>query len=297
MDLNQIAVLVRVIESGSLTRAAEILRQPKSRVSRRIAALERELGVTLIYRSTRQFSPTEAGLQLYRQCRQQVYDLEAAARSLQDDANEISGTLKITSTVDMGTVLLAPLLSELTSLYPRISPSLFLSDDIVDLVKEGIDVAIRFGYLKDTTLKARAIGSAPFILVASPAYLGRSPAIENVSDLTQHACLVLGEPNRVLSWNLKEGGQREDTAAVSPSIGSNNTRVLIDLTLAGKGVALLPEFMCADALREGRLQRVLSRHATDGFPVNFVWPATRETSPKLRAFIDLGLKRFAKYFA
>jgi len=295
MDLNQIAVFVRVIESGSFTKAAKILRQPKSRVSRRIAALEKELGVSLLYRTTRQFSPTEAGRALYAQCRSHVYELESAANALQDNAHEVEGLLRVTTTVDVGSTLLGPMLAELATLHPKLRIELRLADDLVDLVKEGIDLAIRIGQLQDASLRAKPLGRISFILVASPSYLAHAPRLQGLADLKTHKALDLAFGPRADVWSLRQAGKREENASVSVHWRSNNPRVLLDLALAGQGIALLPEFLCIDAIKAGDLQRVLAAYATKPFPVHLVWPAQREKSPKRRAFVELATKRLAPY--
>ncbi|MBI3557999.1 MAG: LysR family transcriptional regulator [Deltaproteobacteria bacterium] len=297
MDFNKIAVFVRVIDSGSLTRAAAFLRQPKSRVSRNIAALEKELGTALLYRTTRQFSPTEAGRDLYQRCRQQIYELEGAAQALKDASHEVSGLLRITAAEDMGSLLLGPLIAELKKLHPKVSTQVLLSNDVVDLVKEGIDLAIRVGELEDTGLKARAIGHVEFIFAASPGYLKQAGRLESLADLARHSALVFSPESEESYWLVSANGRKSERVYFQSQCRANSTKILIDLALAGQGVALIPGFMCVDALKDGRLKRVLPSYCTKPTAIHFVWPGQKELSPKVRAFVDLGLKRLGKYFA
>ena len=309
MDFNKVAVFVRVIDLGSLTKAAAFLHQPKSRVSRNIAALERELGVALLYRTTRQFSATEAGRALYQRCRQHVYELEAATQSLKETSDEVSGLLKITAAEDMGSMFLGPLIAELKILHPKITTEVLLSNDTVDLVKEGIDLAIRIGELEDTGLKARAIGHIEFIFVASPAYLKKSRKLENLTDLATHPALVFNPESEGPYWLVTANARarvqtskahaakiQEERVYYQAHCRANSPRILLELALAGQGIALIPQFLCVDAFKAGTLKRVLPSHCTRPVPIQFVWPGQRELSPKVRAFIDLGIKRLSRYF-
>jgi DNA-binding transcriptional LysR family regulator len=281
MDLNQLAVFVRVIDSGSFTQAARILKQPKSRVSRKIAALEEELKTALLYRSTRQSSPTEAGWKLYHRCRNQVYELEAATSSLHENDQEVSGVLKLTVPEDIGLALLGPVLVESHVLYPKLKIDLHLSNQVVDLIREGVDLAIRIGDLEDTTLKKRPLGHIQLILVASPAYLNHAPPVKALSDLSKHPSLVFTTGDEDAPWTFR----------------SNHPKVILDLALAGKGIAWLPEHLCIDELKNGSLQQLLKPYSTQKMPLQFVWPAQRELSPKVRSFINLGIERLSTYFS
>lgn len=294
MDLNQLAVFVRVMECGSFTAAAKALHQPKSRVSRRIAALEKALGIALVYRTTRQFSPTEAGKHLYEKCRHQVDAIENALQALQESAEEVSGVLKLATTEDVGSQLLGPIITEMKQLYPRLTVELQLSGDIIDLVRDSVDLAIRIGSLDDTSLRTRMIGKLEMILVASPTY--HTP-IESLDQLSQHPCLVFAPELEDNKWSLTRDGKKFEEVQINPVCRANHPRILLDLAIAGQGIALLPEFLCTDALKQGRLQRILSPYATQGLPIQFVWPLQKEEIPKVKAFINLSIKYLTPYFS
>ena len=298
MDLNQLAVLVRVIDAGSFTKAAKTLRQPKSRVSRRVAALERELGVALLYRTTRQFRPTEAGLALYNECRDHVYALEGASRAAHDHSKEVAGTLRVSAAEDMGVALLGPVIDEVTRLHPRLTVDAQFSNSYVDLVREGFDLALRIGALKDTTLKARVLGQVTSILVASPGYLKSAPRIETLGDLARHPALDFAfDEDEGGLWRLRAPGRREEKVRVEPRCRASNPQILVELACAGKGVALVPAFLCHEALESGKLKRVLASLTADSAPVSFVWPAQKQDSPKVRAFVETGVRLLARYFS
>jgi LysR family transcriptional regulator for bpeEF and oprC len=297
MNLNKIALFVRTMDAGSFTKAAKFLKQPKSRVARNIASLEKELGVSLIYRTTRQFSPTEAGHSLYERCKDLVYALEGATSDLTKRSGEASGRLRVTAADDLGSMLLGPVIAEMNRLYPKVDVALHLSNDYVDLVKEGIDLAIRIGALEDTALKTRLIGRVTMILVASPEYLKAAPSIEGPRDLVKHPALYFAAGEEDHQWHLQSRSGRTEVVPVQPHCWANNPKVLLDLALAHIGIAFIPEFLCVDALKARHLKRVLENYSSQPTPIQFVWPAHREVSPKVKAFIDLGIKHLARYFA
>lgn len=298
MDLNQIATFVKVFESGSFTKAAAALKQPKSRVSRAISTLERELNVTLLYRTTRQFSPTDAGRLLYEQCRPHVCGLQAALFSLGNQSQEVAGVLRVSATPDVGASLLGSLIAELGVVYPKLVIELQLADQVIDLVKERVDLALRIGSLKDSTLKSRTLGKISFIFVASPHYLDKMPRIKTLSDLTEQAILDFSRDSGDRHWKLRSNSTgKMETIRVKAHSRSNTPKVLLDLAVAGAGVALLPEFLCHEALKKGFLLRILKDYTSKKWPIQFVWPAQKVANPKIRAFVDLGVERLAKFFA
>lgn len=296
-NFNLLSTFIRVVDSGSFTRAAEALRQPKSRVSRRMAALERDLGVTLLYRTTRQFRPTAEGQALYERCREHVYELEAAAQAFREGGGEPAGVLRVSAPEDFGFFLLGPVLAELAATYPKLVVDLRLSGDYVDLVGEGIDVAIRIGELEDRAMKRKMLGRVAFALVASPAYLENAPRIAALADLADHPTLAFLAESEEGAWSLRRAGSsRFERVRLRFAGLANNPKVLLDMALAGRGVALVPEFAALDSLREGKLRRVLPEYGGDFSPVQFVWPAQRETSPKVRAFVEVVTRRLSTYF-
>ena len=295
MDLNRLSVFVKVVDKGSFTKAADALRQPKSRVSRHIAALERDLGVPLLYRSTRQFSLTEAGRALYSDVRDHVYALEGATDSLATDPKQIAGLLKLTAAEDLGSTLLGPFVAALTKKFPELVLQLHFSNELVDLVKEGMDLAIRIDELEDTTLRARKIGTIAFGIVAAPAYLKRAPVIRKLEDLAYHPALSFSTLTEGDVWHLVRQDKSRRTVRVQPRCRSNNPKSLLDIALSGQGVALLPEFLCFEALRSKALVRLLPEYSTRPVPVHFVWPAQRGRNPKLHACVDFGVEYLARF--
>ena len=297
MDLNQLATFIQVFESGSFTQAAKLLRQPKSRISRSIAALEQQIGIPLIYRTTRQFSPTEAGRSLYEKCVLNIRTLEVVGRNLQEDVNEVSGSLKISTTTDVGTYLLGPMINHLSKIYPKLHIDLHLSDEVIDLVRHRIDLAIRIGTLKDSSLKKKLLGKISFVLVASPNYLARSGKLESVKDLIHHKTLIYPAMLAGDSWLLHSKYSKAiERVPIKAHCQVNSPKMLLDLAVADHGVALLPDFLCKENIKNEALVRILPAYATKSLPVQFVWPAQKEDCPKVRVFIELGIEYLTSYF-
>lgn len=297
MDLNHLAIFIKVVDSGSLSKAALLLKQQKSRISRAIKSLEGELATTLIYRNTRQLSLTEAGRHLYNKSQKQIYELTKVDRLIKDNAQDSLGTLRITASVDIGSYLLPAIILEMVKKHPQFQADLLLSDQRVDLVKEGMDLALRIGKMADSELRSQLVGHISFIIVASPSYLKKMSPLKNINHLASHPVLWFTVGDQEDHWKLLEAkSKKEKDIEILVKHKSNNPKVLLDLTLAGEGVSLLPEFMCIDQLANGSLVRVLKDYETAARPVHFVWPHQEEAHPRLKEFVKLGTTRLQKYF-
>lgn len=297
MDLNQIAIFVHVIDAGSLSKAAQRLKQPKSRISRWIKALEADLGTTLIYRSTRQLSLTDAGEKIYKESRKRIYELEGLYKSATIESKEISGKLRITAPEDFGTFMLPSILSELFKLYPKLSTDIILSNRERNLISEGIDLAIHIGKLNDSEMKSLHIGHLRFIVVVGTKYLDSAPPLKTTRDLTHHKILWFSLGDETERWKLLKG---EDGPLKNIELEvfhrSNNSRLILEMALRGDGVALLPEFICKDHLEKGELIRVLEDYESAKAPVSFIWPSQKELNLKTREFIKVAQKKLGGYF-
>lgn len=294
MDLNLVSLYVTLVEAGSFTKAAKALKQPKSTVSRRVATLERELGVTLVYRTTRQIQITASGIEFYESCRQQISDLNRAMENVKGSTKEIQGTLRVTAVEDIISTLFAPLLIEVAKKHPRLVVEMSASQQYVDLVRDGFDLALRIGNLKDTSLIRRPVGRLSSLLFASPSYLNTTDPIRKLSDLRQHRTISFQGSGENI-WSMRMG-RKEESVEVSPSFKTNTPQLALELAIAGQGVVLLPEWLCIDALKSGKLKRVLEDYKTVPLNVQFVWPAHREQNRKIKAFVDIAIKKLAAYF-
>jgi len=284
LDLNQILIFVKVVESGSFTKAAELLKQPKSRISRRLAALEKSLGAQLLYRTTRQMQLTETGKDYYRRCAPLIRDLEDTNNALSTQAEEISGVLRMTAPVDYGKFILAPVVNDFLRQYPKIRIEMILSDDYLDLVQESIDVAIRIGSLKDASMKSKKVSPITFILVASPAFLEKNVILTKPEQLEDLPCLSFHFGDQC-HWRLLKDKQSVKVKIATPVV-AGSPEFICQLAILGRGVALLPEFLCEEALKAGKLVHVLKGWSAQPISVQLLTPAQKNLPARTKAFMD-----------
>ncbi len=293
MDLNETAVFVKVVEAGSFSAAARLLGLPTSTVSTRVARLEKRLGVTLLQRTTRRLRLTDTGELYYRHASTGLgYMLDAEA-AVTESTGEPKGLLRVTAPADLGNALLAEIVNQLRHNYPKVSLEMVLMNRYVDLVAEGIDVAIRTGPLKDSTLIAKNVGVARWVPFANPAYLKSAPPLKSPEELRHHCCLQF-TPLGKESWTLT-GKASSVTIPMAGQVLINDVRVIQSMALAGEGVALLPEYLCREDCAKGKLVRVLPEWHAKADPVHIVYPRQRFMAPRLRTFIDLATRELATW--
>lgn len=284
MDLNETAVFLKVVQAGSFSAAARQLGLPTSTVSTRVARLERRLGVTLLQRTTRRLSVTELGELYYSHADKglgHILDAEAAVTAT---VGEPKGRLRVTAPADFGNTILVRLLARLRESYPQIDVDLLLTDTYLDLVAEGVDVAIRVGELRDSSLIAKKVGIACWALFASPAYLEAAPSLASPPGLRRQRCLQFTSFGKA-QWTLSS---RNDSVTV-PMQGNlivNDLGVIRSMTLQDLGIGILPTYICHKDLQSGRLVRVLPKWQARADPVHLVYPRQRFVAPQLRAFVD-----------
>lgn len=284
MDFNATFVFVRVIQAGSFSRAAKTMDMPVSTVSAKIASLEKSLGVSLMNRTTRRLHLTEAGEVYFRHAVRAVSELETARTLTQESQEGVQGKVKVTAPVEVGMSSLADCISAFVAQYPLIQVELVLTDRIVDLVGEGIDMAIRIGELKDSTLISKRIGTSGTQAYAAPGYLKKAAPIKKPQDLESHSCLIFTNADQG-QWIL-ERGQQIQKLNVKGVFAANNLIALHRLTVDGRGVALLPSFLCQDDIEKKRLTPVLEGWATRRYPVHLVYPQQSFLPKSNRTLID-----------
>lgn len=279
------AAFVAVADAKRFTSAARALRMSPSAVTRLVAALEDELEIRLLQRTTRSVSLTDAGVRYLERARRvlaELADAEAAARSAQLAPR---GKLTVAAPNVFGRLHVAPVIAELLAKYPDVTAELALSDRNVDLIHEGVDVAVRIGALADSTLHARVVGTTRRVVVASPAYLSAHKRPRTPDDLARHRTLQFiglgGEP----TWRFTRDG-REHIVAIAPRFASNSADAVIELALGGAGLALVLGYQVADHLRDGSLEIVLARYEQPSSPIQLVYPS-RLLPASVRAFNEL----------
>ena len=284
--IGDIALFLRVLDLGSISAAARTLDLSVAVASQRLKRLERELGVRLLHRTTRQLHPTPEGLLLAEQGRVLVEDLEALADGLRRTGSGVAGTLRVTLPSTFGRMYVSPLLPEFLALHPGVRVSVDLSDVKVDLVSAGMDLAIRIGTLDDSSLVARQLTINRRVLCASPDYLERRGVPRTPVDLAAHECLLLvGSQGRQDTWRLRDG-DTEVSVRVGGRIESNQGELLRDAAVAGLGIALHSTWHVSDDLRAGRLRVVLPDHPLPESGIHAVMPQRRLVPPRVRAFVD-----------
>jgi DNA-binding transcriptional LysR family regulator len=289
MDLNEIAVFVKIVQLGSFSAAARALTMPNSTVSARLSALEARLGLTLIQRTTRRMAVTPAGHLYYEQCLLGLKQLEAAEAEVLNDRREPRGVLRLTTPVELGHTVLPTLLAEFMRAYPVVQVDAALTDRHVRLVEEGFDLALRAGHLKDSTLVVRRIADVSFSIFASPEFLRRRGTPREPQDVDRLEGIrfsALGQK----SWVLTKDAESVTVAPVERS-SANDLNLIKRLAVRGLGVALLPAFFCADELRDGSLVQVLPGWRSQLAPLQFVYPAQKYVPANVAAFMALALPR------
>jgi len=288
LSLDAVAIFVEVVRAKSFSEAARRLGLPKSTVSVRISELEARLGVALLLRTTRKVQATPAGEAYFAVAARSIADLRTAEVEASHAQAEPSGIIRITSAgVMIGNV--SERITEFLALYPQVSIEHLLSDQAIDLLSEGVDVAFRIGTVADDpNLTARRIGSADQGLYASSAYLRRQPAPAQPKELDAHVLLLPSNRREVLLVRA-DGGRA--TVHASPRFVSNHPTALRHQALRGQGIALLPTGMAEEDVRSGTLRRVLGEWTTAPMPVSLVYATQRYLPHRVRLFVDSVLEK------
>lgn len=285
MELELTRLFVKVIQQGSFTRAANILKIPKSTLSKNIRRLEDETGTKLIIRTTRSLTLTAAGRAFFESCVGPVQSLEDARKSLSGADSVMQGLVRITAPEDLGGYAVAPVVAELSRKNQGLQFELLYTDTIVDLVRDGFDLAVRIGRLPPSNFKVIKLGEVSLIPVAAKSYLSRFPKIAKPKDLSAHCALSFSESRLRDAWTLKRNGDTQ-TVKLNTRVSSNQMTSLLKMSVAGGGVALVPSYLAAEDLREGRLVRVLPDWAAPGMAVSLVSPLATTSSARLKITAD-----------
>ncbi|GGH51363.1 LysR family transcriptional regulator [Frigidibacter albus] len=285
LNLNDLHLFVRVIEHGGFSAASRQLRIPKSTISKRVAALEADLGARLLHRTSRSLALTEAGRDFLDHARAALIEAESAEEVVRRRLAEPTGTVRLTASVPTAQTLLADLLPRLAAAYPKLVVQLHATDRFVDLVQEGFDIAIRshFAPLPDSALLQRRIGSQSLILVAAPAYLGAHGQPDHPGQIPGHDGLMVGPAER---WRLQ--GPRGEVAEVAPRprMIADESTVLLKAAAAGFGLVCLPDEFCRPGLEAGSLMRVLPGWTAGEVVTTLLMPHRRGQLPAVRVVVD-----------
>lgn len=284
-------VFTAVVEAGSFAGAADKLDLSRGMATRYVAQLEAHLGVRLLNRTTRRLSLTEAGSDYCQRAIQVLAMVEEAETSVAQEASVPRGTLRVTSSVAFGVRHLGRAITEYLQHYPGVEADVTLNDRVVDLIEEGFDVAVRVAARIDPGLVARRLTRARIAACASPGYLKKHGTPKSPEDLARHNCLTYAYWSLGNEWHFRRKGVQRKVR-VSGSLRGNNGDILVNAAIEGMGVILQPTFLAYEALREGKLVRILPAWEADELSVFAVYPHRKYLPPKVRSFIDFLAGRF-----
>ncbi len=288
------SVFVKVVEQGSFAGAAEHLGMSTSAVSRHVAELETHLTTRLLNRTTRRISLTESGQAYFERALHLLADLEETEAVVSSSTVAPRGTIRLTCSTSFGVPYLAPAIGAFQAKYPDVRFDISASNSFVDLVEEGLDLAIRIGDLGNPNLIARRIGAMRLVACASPDYLKRNGVPRHPDDLIKHNCFTYEYSPMKNMWPFRDGKNNEVKARIAGSVHANNGEMLAAIAVAGVGIALEPDFIINPLLASGALVPILENFKPAPYSIYAVYPSRRHLSAKVRTFVDFLADRFAK---
>jgi len=284
--LTSMELFVSAVESGSFSATARSMNLTPSAVSKQISRLEDRLGVRLFNRTTRQLAPTEEGRAYYERCQRILADVAEAEAAVTELNADPRGVLRVNMPVVFGRRHIVPLIGGFLERFPEVSMDLSMSDQFVDPIAEGVDMLIRVGELKDSSLIARKLAEARRVVAATPGYWDKRGRPEKPEDLKAHNCLAYSYLSSGNTWRMTDKSAKEHVVMASGNLASNNGEALLEGALEGLGVVNLPTWMVGPDLESGRLEEVLSDYAQPEPSVHAIYPPGRHLSAKVRAFVD-----------
>lgn len=292
--LKAMATFVRIVDSGSLSAAADASGQSHAAVVRSLAALEKHLGVRLLNRTTRRLALTDEGQEYLAWSRRILAEFDEVEQRYEASRDQPGGLLRLTAPVEFGRRHVAPLVTTFLACQPAMRADLILLDRLVDLVDEGLDLAIRIGHLPDSSMVALAAGRTRFVVCASPAYLAGAGPIETPAALGNHACITFLPQGQ--AWPFRDPDHVDGirTETITARMASNQIQAVSHACQQGLGIARLLHYQVADELASGRLIRLLRAHESADVPIQLVYPHARLQAPRVRLFIDWVLPRLAR---
>ena len=286
-----VQLFIRIVETGSFSKASVDLGVTQPTATKHVAAVEARLGARLLNRNTRGVSATEIGALYYEKCKAIQRELEEADNLASLLASRVGGQLRVSTSVAFGRRVLTPLVLAFMRQHPEITIDLSFDDRYVNLVEQGVDVAIRMGRLADSSLGARYLGTNPWVLVASPAYLKTHPAPTQPSAVAQHPCLVYSSVQGDERWQFSADG-REVSVPVRGPLRSNNLSVILEAAQSGMGLAILPWYVAHGAVQAKRVVPLLTDFALPVQEMHAVFPSPKLVPSKVTGFISFLQERF-----
>jgi DNA-binding transcriptional LysR family regulator len=290
--LASLRAFVKVVELGSFSEAGRQLRLSRSAISKYVSDLEQSLGVQLLNRTTRHAGPNETGQAYFERALNVLSEIDAADQAVTQLQATPRGLLRVNGPMSFGTLQLGPAIADFMELYPELEIQLMLSDEQIDPVQDGFDVTLRIANLESSSLIARKIVPIDRVICASPDYLARHGTPGHPDDLRSHSLLTYGFLLTGNQWKLT-GKDGDHWIQPKWTLCANNAEVLRDAAIKGRGVALLPSFLAAEALRAKALRSFLSEYGAPPLTLYAIYPPTRHLAVKVRLFIDFLADRFS----
>ena len=291
-----VQLFIRIVETGSFSKASVDLGVTQPTATKHVAAVEARLGARLLNRNTRGVSATEIGALYYEKCKAIQRELEEADNLASLLQSKVGGQLRISTSVSFGRRVLTPLVLAFMRKHPEITIDLSFDDRYVNLVEQGIDVAIRMGRLADSSLGARYLGTNPWVLVASPAYLKTHAAPKLPADVAQHPCLIYSSVQGDERWQFTGGAGlagREEAVPVHGPLRTNNLSVILEAAQEGMGLAILPWYVAHGAVSAGRVTPLLTGFALPVQEMHAVFPSPKLVPSKVSSFIGYLQEQFS----
>lgn len=278
-------LFIRVVDLGSFSKAAAEMGMSQSSATKQVAQLETRLGSRLLHRSTHGVTPTEIGLLFYEKCKLIAYHIDEADSAAALMQSQVKGSLRISTSVAFGRRVLSPLVMGFMRAHPKLHIELNFEDRYVNLVEQGVDVAVRMGRLADSTLGSRYLGINPWVLVAAPDYLAHHPAPVAPQDLAQHCALIYSTVQGDARWVLTGSEGQAQVVTVQGPLRSNNLSALLSATRSGMGVAALPWYVAHESVQTGAVKVLLPDWSLPSQEIHAVFPSPRLVPTKVTQFI------------
>jgi len=291
-QLTAMRMFTRLVQTGSFSAVAREAGVSQSSVSKRLAALEAKLGARLLARTSRKLSLTEVGSDYYERCLPILMEIDEAEASVSSMTGNPKGVLRVNVPVSFGQRHVIPRMTDYLLAYPNVKLDIMLLDRRVDLIAEGVDVAVRIGILDDSSLVARRLGDSPRLLVASRSYLDKWGRPNHPHELKNFDCLVYSLLGTGNIWNFQRQGKKY-SVQVKGTFQSNNSDAVLQMALAGIGIMALPKWMSDPYIQNGELEVILPEYTPQGFPIQAVYPQNRYVPSKVRSFVSFLQQTFA----
>ena len=278
-------LFIRVVETGSFSKAAEDLGIAQPTATKAVAAIEERLGARLLHRSTRGVTPTSVGALYYEKCKRISHDVEDAENLATLLQSGIGGQIRISTSLAFGRRVMVPLVLRHMREHPGVGIDLLFDDRYVNLVEQGVDLAIRMGRLADSTLGSRYLGTNPWVMVASVAYLSQNPAPRVPADLAGHNCMIYSSVQGDERWSFTGPLGEAISVPVAGRLRTNNLSAVLAATRAGKGLAVLPWYVARESVADASLTPVLTDYTLPAQEVHAVYPSPKLVSTKVTSFV------------